>query len=94
MDAELLLLAAEIEPDHERARSLLDTAIGIAHRQGALATALRGAAERALRTGDESVHPRARAALDALEGRADYPARGEWMREMLRELWPSQAQPA
>jgi hypothetical protein len=87
MDAELLILGAEVEPDDASARGLLDRALGIAEEQGAIATALRAAAAMVLRSGGAPADlGAARKTLDLLDGRAPYPARRGWMRERLARL--------
>jgi adenylate cyclase len=84
MDAELLILEAEIEADRARAVRLLDEAAAIADGQGAVATALRALALGSLRAEEES--PLAREALDTLDGRLPYPASPGWMADMASAL--------
>jgi len=87
MNAELLILQAEFEPDDHAALDLLGEAHSLAEKQGALATALRALAATALRTkGDERCAASGRAALDILDGRSAPPPRSDWMLERSLEL--------
>jgi len=82
MHAELYILQAELEPDDESATQLLGKALTLAEEQGAVATALRAAAEIALRSqGDDDRTECARATLDMLDGRAACSIQPGWMRE-------------
>jgi class 3 adenylate cyclase len=90
MNAELLILQAEIDPNDSNATQMLDRALALADEEGAVATALRAAAVIALRSkGDEARREYAQATLDMLEGRSPYPAQRDWMRDRLTTLRPT-----
>jgi class 3 adenylate cyclase/tetratricopeptide (TPR) repeat protein len=84
LKAELLTLAAELEPSDARAVTLLTQARAIAERQGAVTLALRAALtqlrRRGLTSDDEQ---RDLAAWHALEARAHYPEANEWAQAAL-----------
>ncbi len=84
MNAELLILQAEIEADDASAVRLLGEAVAISDAQGAVATVLRALALRSLRSGEDA--SLAREALDTLDGRRAYPARPGWMAEAASAL--------
>ena len=89
MNAELLILRAEIEPDDAAARALLGRALDIADAEGATATALHAAVALVLRSDRSPASRRAaQATLDILDGRARYPTRRWWMHEKLARLRP------
>ena len=86
-NAELMILHAEIDPDDASAARMLETALSIADKEGAVATALRAAATIALRSkGDEASREYAKTTLDLLGGRLPYPAQRDWMTERLVTL--------
>ena len=89
MNAEILLLKGELEPDADTAMSLLANALETAEAQGALATSLRIVATMALRSGKAHLAEAARDALEALDRGPPYPPQPDWMRvhgiEQLRE---------
>ena len=89
MNAELLLLRAELEPDDALAHPLLVEALRIADEEGATATALRAAIALALRS-DRAPADReaAERALEILDSRAPYPAEPRWMHGALARLRP------
>ena len=87
MNAELLILRAELEPDDETAHGLLARARDTATDEGAIATALRAAVAMVLRSScDPSLRDAAQTALDILDGRAPYPAEQGWMHAQLARL--------
>ena len=87
MNAELLILQAELEPDDTAARTALVRALQIADEQGAIATALRAAVTGALRLGGATADvDAARETLDMLDGRVSYPAEHDWMHDRLARL--------
>lgn len=90
MNAELLLLQAELDPDPSKAIDLLAQALNLADEQGAVATALRAAALIILRAGGETVplHD-AQTTLDLLDGRLPMPQQRDWMQQRLDQLRPS-----
>lgn len=86
MNAELLILQAELESDEAVAIRLLSTALALADEQGAVATALRAALSILLRPGgDAAYREEASAALRMLDGKAEQPLPANWMRDHLRE---------
>lgn len=86
MNAEILLLKGELEPDADTAMSLLANALEIAEAQGALATSLRIVATMALRSGKAHLAEAARDALEALDRGPPYPPQPDWMRARIDEL--------
>jgi class 3 adenylate cyclase len=87
MDAELLILGAELEPDDAAARAMLARALRIADEQGAVATSLRAAVALVLRAGRPPADVEtARATLDLLDGRGVCPPERDWMPERLARL--------
>ena len=86
MDAEILLLHGELEPDDTAAMEHLESAHRIAEEQGAVATSLRILATMALRSGDASLAQAGRDALKALEGGPPYPPQRNWMRSRADDL--------
>jgi class 3 adenylate cyclase/tetratricopeptide (TPR) repeat protein len=87
MNAELLILGAELEPDEASAQRLLARALHIADEEGAVATSLRAAVAMVLRSGGAAADlETARMTLDLLDGRAPYPAQRGWMHERLARL--------
>jgi class 3 adenylate cyclase len=87
MNAELLILEAELEPDDASARRLLARALRIADEEGAIATSLRAAAAMVLRAkGAPADLDTARMAQDLLDGQAPYPAQRDWMHGLLARL--------
>jgi class 3 adenylate cyclase len=89
MDAELLILGAELEPEDASARRLLARALHIADAQGAVATSLRAVVAMVLRSGGGAADlETARTTLDLLDGRAPYPAQRGWMHDRLARLRP------
>lgn len=85
MNAELLILQAELEQDDAKAIELLRTALTIAEEQGAVPTSLRAAATLAVRSNADDGDV-ARATLDALDTRAAYPVESGWMVERSASL--------
>ena len=84
MNAELLILRAELEPDDATAHGLLARARDTASEEGAIATALRAAAAMVLRSSREpSLRDAAQTAMEILDGRAAYTGAGGWMRAQL-----------
>jgi class 3 adenylate cyclase len=89
MNAELLILQAELDHDDASATKLLTSAVALAEEQGALATALRATAAIALRSPcDADGTEFARATLDMLDGRTVYPTQRDWMKQRLAALTP------
>lgn len=87
MNAELLVLQAELEADSTSAIRLLTRALSVADEQGATANSLRAAVAIVLRSSpDAAAVALARDTLGLLEGRADYPASSRWMHERLATL--------
>jgi class 3 adenylate cyclase len=87
MNAELLMLEAELELDDAAALGVLARALGIADEQGAIATSLRAAVAMVLRPGAPAADLEiARSTLDLLDGRAPYPAERDWMCKRLARL--------
>jgi class 3 adenylate cyclase len=87
MNAELLILQAELEPDEASAQRFLVRALHIADEQGAIATSLRAAVAIVLRAGGAAAdRDTARETLDLLDGRVPYPAQSGWMHERLGAL--------
>ena len=87
MNAELLLLKAQMPPHRESAPALLREARRIAEAQGAVATALRAAAEHVLCDGaDDAALACARSALARLDGQAPAPSGAGWMECQQSEL--------
>jgi hypothetical protein len=90
MDAELLILSAQLAADHADARAHLSNALQTARQQGAVPVALRAAAMLVLHDeSDEERVARAREALACLDGAAPYPAERDWMARMLAALAPA-----
>ena len=90
MNAELLILEAELDTDAESAGGKLAEALRLAEEQGAVPTALRAAAALVLRSAtDEGVRAEALAALAPLEGREPCPGEANWMGDRLERLRPS-----
>jgi hypothetical protein len=90
MNAELLILRAELEPDDAIALPLLEQALHIADEEGATATALRAAIALVARSGRAPVEREAaQTALEILDGRAPYPAERRWMQGLLARLRPA-----
>lgn len=80
MDADLLMLKAQLPGWRANAAQLLRQALDIAEAQGALATALRVAAHLLLlTTADGTAAERAREALAILDGQASAPLTDGWM---------------
>lgn len=99
MNAELLILQAELERDDETAADLLRRALSVAEEQGAVPTALRAAAEGAIRVkGGDATISLASETLDALDGRSARPLEKDWMLQRLttlkRKLNPPDVAPA
>jgi tetratricopeptide (TPR) repeat protein len=90
MNAELLILRAELEPDDAIAHPLLGQALHIADEEGATATALRAAIALVVRS-DRAPAEReaAERALKILDGRAPYPPEPRWMQVSLARLRPA-----
>lgn len=87
MNAELLILRAELEPDDATAHGALARALHTASEEGAIATALRAAVAMVLRSHREpALRQAAQTALDILDGRAPYPAQSGWMHAQLARL--------
>jgi tetratricopeptide (TPR) repeat protein len=87
MNAELLILQAELELDDAIAVRLLDSALALAGEQGAVPTALRAAAAATVRLrGDAARTEYARKTLDILDGRSAYPGERDWMQAKLSKL--------
>ena len=86
MNAELLILQAELEPDDVSAIRLLERGLDLAEEQGAVATALRAAAALALRSQGDARTKSARTTVDVLDGRSPYPTRRNWMQIQLVAL--------
>ena len=87
MDAELLLLKAQLPPRRDKAAALLREAWAIAEAQGAIATALRAAAELALCNGeDDEAAACARTALAHLDGQSVEPTDADWMLRQHTEI--------
>ena len=84
MNAELLILQAEIETDEASAVRLLDEAVAIADAQGDVATACGRSRSGRCASGED--RPLAREALETLDGRRAYPARPGWMAETAAAL--------
>lgn len=84
MNAELLISKAELTADSGVAVELLRSALQVADAQGAVANSLRAAAALVARaSGEHAAVDLARATLDLLEGRGEYPAEAGWMAERL-----------
>jgi hypothetical protein len=87
MNPELLILQAELEPVPEAGIALLTRALNMAEEQGAVANALRAAAELTRRSSqDGAAQEAARTTLELLEGRGNYPGTRGWMQERLTLL--------
>ena len=87
MNAELLILRAELAPDDAVARPLLARALRIADEEGAITTSLRAVVALVLRS-DSSAEDleTARLTREMLDGRAPYPDQRGWMQERLLRL--------
>jgi hypothetical protein len=87
MNAEVMILQAELEVDDARARSLLLKALSLADSQGTIATALLAAATLVLRAriAGEAADV-ARASLDILNARSPPPSEAGWMQQRLATL--------
>ena len=84
MNAEILILNAELKPDDALAKALLAQALRVADQEGAIATSLRAAAGLLLRSSGYAVNRDvAQTTLDMLDGRAPYPRERDWMHERL-----------
>ncbi|MDB5864277.1 MAG: adenylate cyclase [Betaproteobacteria bacterium] len=84
MNAELLILQAELEPNDAGAVRLLADALTVADEQGAVAISLRAAAAMVLRAGAEPAErEHARRALEVLDAKAPCPADPRWMHDDL-----------
>jgi class 3 adenylate cyclase len=87
MNAELLMLQAELESDDAKAEDLLGGALSLAEDQGAVATALRAAAAIAVRSrGDDARVGFARDTLESLDGRLARPSERDWILSRLAVL--------
>jgi class 3 adenylate cyclase len=87
MDAELLMAKAELAGDDAAAAELLRRAVHTADEQQAVANALRAAAMLVLRVpADGAARELARATLDLLEGRGEFPESPGWMAQRLGQL--------
>lgn len=90
MNAELLILQAEMETDPPTAIALLESALKLSNEQGAVANSLRAAAALVLRSSqDEAAVELARTTHQILEGQADYPKEQGWMHARLAKLTDS-----
>ncbi len=87
MNAELLILQAELEPEAESAVRSLASALEVADEQGGVANALRAAVALVLRScREDAALELARATHELLEGRGEYPAHHDWMHARLATL--------
>jgi hypothetical protein len=86
MNAELLILQAELEHDDRAAQGTLVRALQIADEQSAIATALRAVAMGILRSGGAADVATATETLDILDGRLSYPIEHNWMGNRLAKL--------
>jgi len=87
MNAELLMLKAELESDSAMAVALLEDALKLSDSQGAVANSLRAATELVLRSNRAgSVLELARDTQQILEGRRDCPTEQGWMQARLAQF--------
>jgi hypothetical protein len=87
MNAELLILQAELEPDDVCATKLLRSAVAFADEQGAIATVLRATASIVLRSlCDVGATEFAQTAVKMLDGLTAYPTERDWMEKQLAAL--------
>jgi hypothetical protein len=87
MNAELLILQAELESDDAEATDLLGSALSLAEEQGAVPTALRAAAAIAVRSKeDDTCIDFARDTLESLNGQTTRPLASDWMLQRLASL--------
>ena len=87
MNAELLILQAELESDDAKATDLLGSALSLAEEQGAVPTALRAAAAIAVRSKEDDARVGfARDTLESLDGRLARPSENDWMLSRLAVL--------
>src|SRR4030095_2277675 len=87
MNAELLILKAELEADPTAAVALLEDALKLSESQGAVANSLRAAAALVMRwKRGGSALELARETHQILEGQRDYPAEQGWKNARLATL--------
>ena len=86
MNAELMILQAELETDADKARSLLASALTMADEQGAVATALMASARLLHAQVSGAIADQTRETLDILEGSVPFPPDRYWMTARLSVL--------